>query len=619
VSEQPGTSSASARRWTVALVVLAAVVPFAGTIRHGFAFDDVTEVVRNEQIRSLENLPRFFTQGAWEGAGERNPIYRPLTSVSYAINHALGGLHPVGFHLVNVLLHAGGSLLVLALALRLGLPLAGAAFAGVLFAVHPVHVEVVANVAGRKDELAAGFALLALLAHAAALRTGRRLALPVLALAAALFSKESGVAALAFIAGWDLLVGRDEWNRHRSRAAWLYGSYLAVFVLYLAARRAAVGSIGVPAAEIPFVENPLAHSPLPERLLTAVAVQGRGLLLLVAPLSLSPDYSWDAIPVLHTLSAPAFLAAAGALAAVAALALAWGRTQPAVAFAALLWAAALFPASNLLLPVGTIFGERLLYLPSVGFCLVLAFTAVQVPLRFRRAATALACFAVVLLGARSASYTAIWSDEVSLFAHAVAAQPRSAKAHQLYGEALMEAGRLDEGAEELAAAVEAMRRAPEVPPGLRIELGVARERQGRALEAERLYLGVLREHHGQPDALWRLGVLRWTAGHQGEAEQLWLRASTAAPEDARILADLGLAAASRGDTAAAEALWERATRLDPRIAGPWLSLGNLAERRGDLARAHQAWERFLENARYGVYPREREIIAAKLRAADQPK
>ena len=615
------TASGSARGWAIALVAFAAVAPYAGTLGHGFAFDDVSEVVRNADIQSLSNLPRLFAGGAWDGAGEGNPIYRPLTSATYALNHALGGLEPAGFHLVNLLLHAGVSLLVLALALRLGLPLAGAAFAAALFAVHPIHVEVVANVAGRKDLLASGFALLALLAHDAALRKGRLYAaLPALALAAALFSKESGVAALAFIAAWDLLVARAEWSRHKARAAALYASYLAVFALYLWARHAAVGSIGVPSAEIPFVENPLAHALLSERLLTAVAVLGRGLLLLLAPVSLSPDYSWDAIPLIHSALSPAFLASATALAALTALAVASARRQPAVAFAGALWGAALLPASNLLLPVGTIFGERLLYLPSVGFCLALGAGVAALPFaRFYAVASAAACSLVVFLGAQSASHAAVWSDDVSLFAHAVAAQPRSAKAHQLYGEALMEVDRFDEGARELTEAVGAMAGAPEVPAGLTIELGVARERQGRAGDAEQLYGDVLRDHPGQPDALWRVGVLRWAAGRRDEAEQLWLSASAAAPADARILSDLGIAAVSRGDVAAAEALWERATRVDPRIAGPWLSLGNLAERRGDLPRARADWHRFLSNARYGVYPREREIIAAKLNAAEQPK
>src|SRR5574338_1279224 len=184
-------------------VALAAVAPFAGTLGHGFALDDVGEIVRNEDVHALGNVPSLFGRGAWDGSGQRNPIYRPLTSVTYALNHAVGGLDPAGYHLVNVLLHALVALAVLALGRRVGLPRWAAALGAVAFAVHPVHVEVVANVAGRKDELAALFSLAAVLAHGTAVRRGgARLLAPVLAVAAALFSKESGAAAIAFCVAW---------------------------------------------------------------------------------------------------------------------------------------------------------------------------------------------------------------------------------------------------------------------------------------------------------------------------------------------------------------------------------------------------------------------------------
>ncbi len=100
------------------LVAVASTLPFAGTLGHGFALDDVSEVVRNDHVRSLADVPRLFTEGAWDGAGDTNPIYRPLTSATYALQHALGGPSPFGYHLGNVLLHAIASLLVLALGRR---------------------------------------------------------------------------------------------------------------------------------------------------------------------------------------------------------------------------------------------------------------------------------------------------------------------------------------------------------------------------------------------------------------------------------------------------------------------------------------------------------------------
>ena len=605
-------------------VAIAAILPYAGTLGHGFALDDAAEVVQNGSIRSLASVPRMFTEGAWAGAGDPAPIYRPLTTVTYALNHAAGGLAPLGFHLFNVLLHAVVSLLVLALALRLGLPLAAATAGAVLFAVHPVHVEVVANVAGRKDALATAFAVLAVLAHARAVAAaGRRWSiLAPLAFAAALLSKESGVAALGGIVAWDLLLGREAWTARRGRALLLYAGYGATFALYLAARWAAVGSLGIPVATIPFVENPLPHLPVGPRLLTAIAVLGRGLGLLVMPVTLSPDYSYDAIPAAESFLAPRFLASFAAI-----LAIGWGtlrawRRSPVLAFAALWYGASVFPTSNLLVPVGTIFGERLLYLPSVALALgVAALAALALadprPL-LRRAAVAAGLVVGLLFAGRSVAYASAWSDEVSLFSEAVRALPGSSKAHRLLGAALIEVGRLPEGIREIETAVGGLSDVADPPAEPFVELGVAYERLGRLDDAEAVYADLLRRRPEYPDALWRLGVVRWGQRRPGEATRLWERTLAVAPGHAQAMTDLGIARYAGGDLAGAEALWIRATEVDPRSAGPWLSLGNLYEQRGDLSRARRAWREFLERARYGVYPGERERVIQKLQASRPP-
>ncbi len=603
-------------------VVLAAVVPFAGTLRYGFALDDAPEVVQNGHIRSLAAIPQMFARGAWDGAGEASPIYRPLTTLTYALNHAAAGLSPSGFHLVNVLLHAVVSLLVLALALRLGLPLAAGAAGAILFAIHPVHVEVVANVAGRKDALAAAFVLLAVLAHAAALgRAGRGWTLlPPLALAAALLSKENGITALGAFVAWDPLFGREAWARRRGRAVLLYAAYAATVALYLWARTRAVGSLGIPLATIPIVENPLQHLGLVPRLLTAVAVLGRGLGLLVFPVTLSPDYSFDAIPIVETALDPRFLASAAALVALAWAAVRARRGWPVVTFAVLWYAATVVPTSNLLVPVGTIFGERLLYLPSVAFSLAVAALVARVLAdprpAVRRVAAVAALAAATLFSARTVAYASVWSDEVSLFSAAVRAVPGSAKAHELLGAALMEVGRVPEGVHALEVAVRKLAPLREPPAQPYVELGVAYERLGRAADAEAVYADLLLRQPDLPDASWRLGVVRWGQGRHDEAEQLWERTLAVSPGHAQAMTNLAIARHQRGDVAGAEGLWLRATRVDPRSAGPWLGLGNLYESLGNLPRARGAWREFLERARYGVYPGERERIAEKLRTSD---
>jgi tetratricopeptide (TPR) repeat protein len=627
-SGRPGRRPA---RVAAAVVALAALATYAGTLGHGFVLDDGPEVVNNFFIRSLSDVPRILTTGSWEGTGEGSPPqYRPLTTFTYALNHALGGLGPFGYHLVNVLLHALASALVLALGLRAGLPLAGASLAGLLFAVHPVHVEAVANVAGRKDVLVTVLFLAAALAHGAALRRGTWPALlgAVLAFGGALASKESGLVLFAVLAARDLLLGREDGLRAPRTTIALYGAYAAEIALYLWARWAAVGSLLFPM--LAFEENPIAFAPASQRVLSAIAVLGKGLLLLVVPGTLSPDYSFRAIPAASGIGDPRVLLSALAIGGLVALAV-WARGRWPVGLLALLWyGVTIFPTSNLVVRIGTIFGERLLYLPSVGFCLAAGGLLGALLLRSSggepaaggaRGALPLAARAgvatlLVALSARTLAYARDWADEPSLYASAARSQPESSRARRLHGGSLMEQGRPAEAAAEFEAAL-AILSDPAVPPAVRsrprMELGVAFEALGRLADAARLYESVAAEDPGNADAPWRMGVVRWREGRRDEAVVLWSRAVAADPGHARALSDLGLAAWLSGDLAAARRTWQRAAEADPTVASVWYRLGKLHETEGDLAAARAAWTEFLRRS-VGRHPEWRAEVEARLRS-----
>ena len=597
-------------RWQL-LVAIAAVAVYGHTVGHGFVFDDGPEVVDNELIRSLRSVPRVFLNPAWKGAGDDNPIYRPLTTATYALNHAAGGLSPWGYHAVNVLLHAAVSLLVLSLGRALGLSPLASGLAAALFAVHPVHAEVVANVAGRKDALVSVFVIGAVLTHARAVRRGGLArALAPASLAAALFSKETGLAALVLLPAFDLTAGREHWVRQRRRALGLYAAYAALAAAYLAARWSAVGSLVVPT--IPFHENPLAHAPVPERMLTAVAVLGRGLWLLLAPGTLSPDYSYRAIAPVTAPWDPRFLASVAGLGAVALLALRLASSRRVATYLLLWYAATVLPGSNLLVPIGTIFAERLLYLPSVAFCLGAGALAGR--LLQGRAAPALRVavpVALVALAARTIDYASVWADEVALFEAGVRAQPDSSKLHGLLGASLVERGRSAEAVPELERALQILEGSPASQSRPRLELGVALEGAGRLEEAEQLYRRILADHPAYADALWRLGVVRWAQGRRPEAVGYWLRTVAADRRHARAMSDLGIASAVGGDDLAAEAWWRRAAEADPALASVWDRLGDLHQRRGDHELARAAWREYLRRDR-GKHPRGAAEVSRKL-------
>lgn len=609
--------------WAALLAAVAAVAPYAGTPGHGFVLDDGPEVVENAFVRSLADAPRVLGSASWAGAGigSEVPMWRPLTTLTYSLDYAAGGLDPRWFHVVNLALHGLASALVVLLAWRLGVPPPGALAAGLLFAVMPVHVEAVANVAGRKELLVTLLAVATLLAHRAALRRGGAwLLLPPLLAAAALLAKESGLAVPAIAAAHDAILGREAVRARPRRAALLYAGYAAAVAAFLAGRQAVLGTLVFPTAT--FLDNPVAGAPAWVRAMTAVAVVGRGLLLLVAPATLSPDYSYAAIPPVTSPLDPAFLASLAAATALSTLAWRGRRAFPMALFAVAWYGLALFPASNLVVPIGTIFGERLLYLPSVGAALA-AGAGVAWLLRTRAARrVAAATVALVLAGGlRTFAYAAHWESNLSLFDAAVAAQPASAKARRMLGGELMEAGRAAEARAQLERAVAILERSPEARvelPQPLVELAVAWERSGDLLAAERQLQRALALDPSHPDALWRLGVVRWQQGRRDEAVGLWRGAVASNARHAQALSDLGIAASLAGDLDGAEAMWRRAVEASPGLASAWYRLGDLRERRGDAAGARQAWLRFLDAA-HDRYPEMRAEVARKLGTSDRPR
>lgn len=591
-SADPCHPEPSVRHWTIGLALLALAV-YAHTLGHGFAFDDGIEVVRNTSIRSLSHWPAIFRQTAWAGAGWEQQLYRPLTLVSYSLNYLLTGLSPWSYHLVNILLHGLISVLLFRLALRWGLAPTAAGLGAALFAVHPVHVEVVANVAGRKELLVAVFILATLIAHHRARREdGFWLGWAPLALAAALFSKENGLVTLGLLVLQDMLTGvGTPLEPERRRLARLYALYASVALVYLVIRVTVVGGWGL--TNIPFIDNPAAGAPWPLRLITSVVVIGRGLCLLVAPVTLSPDYSYRAIPLVTSPLDPAFLLTMVVVAAAAVRMVLGYRSHPLWVFAAAWCGISLAPTANLLFPIGTVFGERLLYLPSMGFCLLVALYLMQAGRALLRTpARAILIILLGMLALRTVTYASAWKDDLTLFAVAARVVPDSTKVHYKLGDALVEAGRLAE-------AVDAYERALAITSDnykAALNLGAVLVHLQRLDEAEATYRRVLETRPRDADALNGLGIIRRQQGRMPEAVEFWSQAIAADPRHARSLGDLGTAHLLAGELDQARSLFERAAQADSDLATAWYNLGILYHQMGEVALARHAWHRFLATA-----------------------
>src|SRR6266478_5681590 len=414
-------------RLFIGLLLAIVVFAYGNSLVNAFTMDDIRLYVSQNPQVTHPSLKALFTPH------EITNVFRPVTFGTFALDWKIGNGRPLAFHVVNLLLHAAVTLLfylLLQTALQ-SLPHGkSVAFAAaLLFAVHPIHTEAVASIVGRAELLAAGFLLAAWILH---LRDREISALICFVLA--LLSKESAVVFLPLAAIGDYASGKWKPASRYLRIAGLTLLYLGVLW------KVQGGHFGM--ADIQRLNNPLATIPTGWRILNALRVAWKYVGLQFYPATLSCDYSFNQIPVYldwrHTLPA-----AIAAVAAVGGWTWAIWKRRYAVVLAGAIYLAGFCTTANILVPIGTIMGERLAYLPSAGFCLLIALAWNWLQARQRKLALlALAVF-VAVLGARTVVRNRDWKDNLTLYSAAVRAVPGSAKVHETLGATYVEVGQLD--------------------------------------------------------------------------------------------------------------------------------------------------------------------------------
>jgi Flp pilus assembly protein TadD len=625
-------------------IALLAVAPYLGALSCGFTCDDWIVVVENRLLGGPIDVASIFSSNVWgeretvqpksgtpdRHAPELQGLYRPVTVMSFALERPLWRLNPLGYHVVNVALHALVSWLVFQIAIRVGLSIGGAFFAAALFAVHPIHTEAVTSVVGRAELLATVFFMLALVVagsgwfverwHAA---VGGIAILYFLGLCA----KESAVTLPAVLFGWAAStpfvlrgLGSREQEHARSRkqesqrrlrrepgaavesgvraallgprwrVLWVgLGLVLAVF---LAFRRGAV-------AQGPHTWPGFDGVSSGNRVLTATRVLMEYVGLLLWPGMLSAEYWTPQVPIARSVMEPAVLASlmlCGALGVAAAAC--WRHARP-VAFGLIWFFVTLLPVSNLFFPIGVAKAERLLYLPSVGFCLAVAgaLTLIWPRTRWKGLVPFVLAALLAALGIRTWVRNLDWRDDLTLGLATLRSSPtsptfngivgseyasrgdyaralpyrelaiREAPGNYMHrynlGNNLIELGRFDE-------AERAFTRALELRPGwldALNNLGQAQIMQGHNDTAVRTLNHLLAlDRRGCLEAYSNLGVAHLNLGDAAEAEQVLRQGLALAPNDARLHYNLALSLKALGRMDEAVRERERSSALDPETA-----------------------------------------------------
>ncbi len=436
----------------LAVVVAVAAVATLPALGNGFAYDDIPIIVENTALHAPGTLPGRLLEPYWPGG-----LYRPITLALLGLEWQAGGGSPVLFHAVSIVVYAALAGMLVILALELGAPLVAAVAGGLVFAVHPVHSEVTANVVGQAELVSAFWVLAMLLLYVRARRrggpNGRDTAGILGCFLLALHAKESGYVAAGLLVAVEFLVVphlvAPPLDRSRLRAPALL--LLATSLAALAVRALVLGAVG---GETPHLswEGMGAGA----RALAMLAVVPEWARLLLWPARLQAEYGPPALVPNPAVGAQHLTGILLIGATVGLAAWAWRHSR--VAAFGLAWMIlALGPVANVVFPTGIILAERTLFLPSAGLALAVAGLTDWGSRRLvHPAARGVALFlgAIVLgIGAtRLASRQDAWQDSYTILSRTVHDAPEVYRAHLMLGKELLRGGDRDAAREAFAQA-----------------------------------------------------------------------------------------------------------------------------------------------------------------------
>lgn len=357
-------------KWFPWIAASFALLLYINTLQHGYVLDDDTVMAKNSIVtKGVKAIPEIMSTAYRKGAWDRQEsLYRPLSLILFAIEWQAAPNQPILGHLINILLYAL-CIYLLFMLLQQWMPqkhplvILSVVF---LFAAHPLHTEVVANIKSRDEILGLLFAILSLhfFHKYAATPSIKNLVLGSSCFLLAILSKESAITLFAVVPLSIYFFHTADSKRLSIIMAALLLSVAAYFIL----RKMALGSL-VNFNKIDVLNNSLAAAENPaDRIATAIMLVGYYLLLFLFPHPLSFDYSLNTFPAI-TIGDYRFLLTMFFLILLFFYVLKHFKKKDAVAFGILFFGITLSIVSNIFLLIEATLAERFLFLPSLGLCL----------------------------------------------------------------------------------------------------------------------------------------------------------------------------------------------------------------------------------------------------------
>jgi len=583
--------------WLVpALIAVVTFATFLPALHNQFVnWDDDKNFLENPHYRGLG-----WTQLSWMWTTHLGH-YIPLTWMTFGLDYLLWGMNPLGYHLTNLLLHAANAVVFFFITRRLltralpgpserGHTLAvSAAFAALVFAIHPLRVESVAWATERRDVLSGLFYLSAVLAYLRACdreERGRGWYWGAVALfAGALLSKSMAVNLPVVLMILDVyplrrLGGSIGWWSKPARR--IYVEKIPFVLL-----AAAASAIAVMAQFSIHAALPLAQLSVPGRL--AVSAYGLSFYLgkMIVPVNLSPLYE---LPRTVSPWAMPFILSFGLAIAITAIVLSLRRRMLGLPAAWLAYLVVLLPVLGIFQSGPQIAADRYTYLAGLGWAILAGAGLLSSWSRLPFLLIGLVVFIPVGLGTLTWNQVHVWHDSKTLWAHALAIDPNSSVAQNDFGEALAQQGKLAE-------AIEHYRQALNIKPDYadaHYNLGGALAQQGKLADAIHHYQRALQITPGDADAHTNWGGALAQQGKLAEAAEHYQQALRIKPDHAAAHNNWGAALTRQGNLAEAIEHYRQAVNIKPDYADAHYNLGGALAQQGKLADAIHHYQRALQ-------------------------
>ncbi|MBA3649070.1 MAG: tetratricopeptide repeat protein [Chitinophagales bacterium] len=584
----------SSRKNQVITVILLSFLFYGNSIWNGYALDDGLVLRDNAFVqRGISGIPDILSHDSFYGSiGQSKNLsggrYRPLSLVSFAIENSFFGNGPAMHHLINVLLYALTGVVLLVLLRKFILPgfQIGAFCASILFVIHPVHSEVVANIKSRDEIFSLLFLLLNLyflLLYINQTHKIKHFIFSVIFYFLALFSKENGFTFLFIIPLTLYFFAKESWLRIFR----LTIPFLLVAVFYVLIR---ISLLGFQNNEIKSVlDNPFVLATPLQKYATVLLVYLKNLHLLFSPYYLTYDYSFNQIPY-QSFASPLVLLSLIIHASLIGYAIYKLKSKDLVSYCILFYLASIFIVSNLLFNIGAPMAERFLFQPSISFVIIVVeiLRRAVMKLNWRMAvqsgvAVALTFIVVILSAIKVISRNTDWKSDETLFLHDVKLSSGSARANAYAGVALVHnSDQVTEQAQkisDLKTSIGYFKKSIVIQPGFItpwLNIGVAYVRLDSTEKAEAAWNkaraidpddGNLKEYDKYlANYHYKKGMTEGTSQNFDASITEFLTAVRYAPNDAEGWYNLGGAYFSKKEYEKAKQCWQKTLFLNPQHA-----------------------------------------------------